>query len=274
MASDGPSDIQARPGRKKKDPNDKSDNNDPYHAGYFAFAAPEMTEKARKHGCQNAIQIIKAGENDKISLEELDTFKLTWNPGRKGLAYDLIQAPFSAKDTVLTRKQLANTLILNRRAAECIIDFSPDLLWRDILLRICSEAGCGNKDVRERFCLNGCHADKATFTKRISAALGQKQTQGKSKGYAAGEWEFYEASGEDFKNYIEFFGKRSTTRNMKVGLKRRYADGGGTEDNQSKYKRPTVEDDDAGSIVVSDDAEGEDDAVSAQDSDALDMMSD
>ncbi|QIW97999.1 hypothetical protein AMS68_003517 [Peltaster fructicola] len=285
QSSDGPIEAQPRPGRKKKDPNDKSESNDPYHAGYFAYATAEIEDKWKPLGYHNPDYVLRAAEADKLTLDELETIKLCWNPGRKGLTYDLTQAVFSARDTVLTRRQLAKTPILTRRAAECIIDFSPDYLWRDILLRICSEAGCGNKDVRERFCLNGCHADKATFTKRISAALGQKQTQGKTKGYAQGEWEFYEASGEDFKNYIEFFGKRSTTRNMKVGLKRRYGSNAADGTARDEEGKPLEADADIGSssmsIAPSDDAvmedaeqEPNDDAVSAQDSDALDMLSD
>lgn len=299
-AEDGSSDALGgvKRGRKKRDPNDKSDNSDPYHSGNYAFATPEAEKLALQYSSTTPDAAIDAGEADELPLEVCADIKICWNPGKKGSTQDLLQAAFSVKDAVLTRKQVARTPILTRRAAECIIDFCPDMLWRDMLLRICSEAGCGNKDVRDRFCLNGCHADKATITKRISAALGQKQTQPKAKGYGPGEYDFYEGNGEDFKNYIEFFGKRTTHRHMKVGGKRRLSSmaaeaSGGEDESGVRLKRAKTEDTITSGVLSSeaegdadmdedvddeddvlDGGAGDDEAVSAQDSDALDAMSD
>ena len=115
--------------------------------------------------------LIEAGETEKLPLDKLSLIKICWSPGKKGNSQDLEQAVFSVRDTVMTRKMLATTPILTRRAAECIIDFCPDLLWRDILLRILSEASYSNKEIRDRFCLNGSWSDRATIAKRLGAAL-------------------------------------------------------------------------------------------------------
>ena len=129
---------------------------------------------------------------------------------------DLQQVRFAVRDTVITRHQLANTPILTPRAAECIIDFCPNLLWHGTLLRILSEAGWGNKDVRDRFCRNGCYCDKATITKRVSSALGQKQQQTPSLPEPAADVQSptledlsaYDENVKAFGHYIDFFGKR------------------------------------------------------------------
>lgn len=170
------------------------------------------------------------------------------------------------------------------------------MLWRGMLLRIASEAGLGNKDVRDRFCYNGCYCDKATITKRISAALGQKQIQPKSRGYLDGELEWYDENVKDFTNYIDYFGKRSTHRNMlkiqmqneRRALKQRERDeahkDSGDEQEQGPSKSRKDED---GDEIMEDDVDGDGDedghesdasddsnAVSIQDSDILDKMED
>jgi hypothetical protein len=76
------------------------------------------------------------------------------------------------------------------------------------------QAHCSKQQVRDRFCGNGCYCDKATITKRISAALGQKQIQPKAKGYTMDEWTWYDDNVRDFSRYIDFFGKRTSHRNM------------------------------------------------------------
>jgi hypothetical protein len=126
-------------------------------------------------------ELIQAGRSGQIELGALADITICWSPGKKGNQKGLKQAPFSVKDSVVTRNQLSNTPFLNRRAAECIIDFCPDLLWREILLRILSEGSYTNKDVRDRYCLNGCFSDRATVAKRLSAAMGKESNAPKSK---------------------------------------------------------------------------------------------
>lgn len=278
---------------------------DPYHSGAFAFASDEDEQKAADMGFKTPDDAIEAGRIGKLAPEDQAKLKICWNPGKKGMTENLEQVKFSVKDTVATRKQLDEVKILTHRAAECIIDFCPDLLWRGMLLRICSEGGHGNKDVRDRFCYNGCYCDKATITKRISAALGQKQQQPKSKGYGTGEWEWYEENVKDFAKYIDYFGKRSSHRNMlKIqmqGEKRKAKEreraekedakdsgSGGEESSLRKpRKRAKVDDgkdtDDAAAdtdaMDVDEDgheSDGSEDsnAVSVQDSDILDKMED
>lgn len=172
-------------------------------------------------------------EESRLTLDECGDITICWNPGKKAITQDLEQARFSIKDTILTRQQLAQTPVLIKRAAECIVDFCPDMLWRGMLLRIASEAGYGNKQVRDRMCLNGNYCDKATITKRIGSALGQKQQapakrakkvidpasspqpgEEKIKGYTKGEEEYYNENVEDFGNYVSFFGHRASHRSQ------------------------------------------------------------
>ncbi|SMQ46111.1 unnamed protein product [Zymoseptoria tritici ST99CH_3D7] len=201
--------------RKKREGRPKGETGgDPYHSGNFAYVGPEDEAIAKKLGYELPDDLLDAAEEGKIDPDVQATIKICWNPGKKGMTENLEQGKFSVRDTIATRKQLDERPILTRVAAECIVDFCPDMLWRSMLLRITSEAGYGNKDVRDRFCYNGCYCDKATITKRISAALGQKQTQPKSKGYQPGEWEWYDENVKDFSKYIDFFGMRTSHRNM------------------------------------------------------------
>lgn len=277
---------------------------DPYHSGAFSFASKEDEQKSVELGYKSPDEAIEAGVQGKLAKEDQAKIKICWNPGKKGMTENLEQVKFTIKDTVVTREQVENIKILTKGAAERIIDFCPDLLWRGMLLRICSEGGYGNKDVRDRFCYNGCYCDKATITKRISAALGQKQQQPKSKGYGNGEWEWYEENVKDFAKYIDYFGKRTSHRNMlKIqmladkrktsirdhGEKETKESGSGGEGPSSEppSKRAKLDDgkntDDAAAdtdaMDVDEDgheSDGSDDsnAVSIQDSDILDKMED
>ena len=187
-------------------------------------------------------------EEGTIPIEEVADLMVCWNPGKKAMTQDLEQGSFSIKDSIVTRQQLAMTPILIKRAAECIVDFCPDLLWRGMLLRITSEAGYGNKQVRDRMCLNGNYCDKATITKRIGSALGQKQQQSGSRRLkpvqepsegpmlASQSGEKFKASNNpdevyynenvlDFGDYVYFFGHRTSHRSQlqmnQTGLKRK-----------------------------------------------------
>lgn len=235
-------------------------------------------------GMRSVDELIEAGMEDQIPLDDLFRIKICWSPGKKGNCQELEQGTFSVKDTVITRKMLAKTPILTHRAGECIIDFCPDLLWRDILLRILSESGFSNKDIRDRFCLNGSFSDRATVAKRLGAALGKDTNPPRGKGKeAAADW--CETNRDDFDNYQAFFGKRPPARRTAQGRKKaREGKAGigedGTPSKADDDKKPSklsldgAADDD----ILDEDSEvsedGEDDAVSLQDSDDLDAMSD
>lgn len=177
---DGSDDESKKPEGEEQKTARKNANigGDPYYSGNYSFATEADLAKALALQRRTPDEIIEAAQENKIDWDLCKDIYICWNPGKKGLTQDLEQAKFRIYDTLITRKQLKDTPILDRRAAECIVDFCPDLLWRETLLRIVSEAGYGNKDVRDRFCYNGCHNDKATVTKRIAAALGQKQIAG------------------------------------------------------------------------------------------------
>lgn len=289
---------------------------DPYHSGNYSFATAEDAQKAAQIQANNPDELIAAAEGGSIDWSVCRGIMICWNPGKKGTAENLIQASFRVYDTLVTRRQLHAAKVLTRRAAECIIDFCPDMLWRETLLRIVAEGGMGNKDVRDRFCFNGCYADKATITKRIAAALGQKQTHGKAKDrppvsesankkrrgpnaqplgerWQPGEEDYYACNGEDFDNYIRFFGKRQSARSqlklsaLPAGTKRKdYERDDEDEDGELKRAKTQetngTEGESSGIDFGLDTADDEDardedeegDEVSAQDSDILDAIDD
>lgn len=199
---------------------------DPYHTGSLCFATTEDVEKARAFvGANTPNEVIEAVQAGQVTLDTAGKINICFAPGKKGIAQELEQAQFSVRDTILTREQLAHTPILTMRAAECVIDFCPDLLWREMLLRITSEGGIGNKSVRDRMCLNGNYCDKATITKRIGAALGQKQqtapsrknqNEAQSSERIKGEEEKYEINSDDYTNYMAWFGHRSSHRSISL----------------------------------------------------------
>ena len=267
---DGASDAEKpkKKSRKRGSPGVKGSDlstSDPYHSGHFAWATDEDQQRALALGRKAPDEIIDSAKNAEVPLDACATLKMCWNPGKKGITQDLEQARFSVKDHLLTRQKLAKTDVLTHRAAACIVDFCPDLLWRGMLLRIASESGLGNKDIRDRMCLNGNYADKATITKRIGAALGQKQQQStekrrkkkeavrtaeeedvpaeKTRGYAKGETQFYNTNVEDYKNYVDYFGKRTSHRNQlkikPVGRKRKAIEVFGEEDSDAEGRSRT-----------------------------------
>jgi len=286
---------------------------DSYYSGNFCFYSQTDQQKALVLQRSAPDQILDAAEAGDIDWDICKEIYVTWNASKKGQTEQLTQAKFRLYDTLITRQQLRSRPILTRRAAECITDFCPDMLWRETLLRMASEAGYGNKDVRDRFCYNGCWADKATFTKRIAAALGQKQNNSykpkkdvgaedeeavskqNSKRYGEGELEWYEQNDRDYNNYIAYFGKRSGYRNLSNVLradKKKWVDGpeegsseAGPASNRGKSEvaetRTTAsqvveggEMDVEGSEEKGEEENDDKDAVSEQDSDILDEMSD
>lgn len=252
-------DKRAQRSRQQKEakPNKSEMQGDPYHSGNFAFATPADQEKAKKLKAKTPDEIIAGAEAGTIDWNLCKDIMICWNPGKKGTTQELEQAVFSIKDTLVTREQLARTPVLTVRAAQCIIDFCPDILWREVLLRMIAEAGLANKDVRDRFCLNGCYCDKATITKRVTAALGAKQelnsARNKKKakevaaakakgsaapkkktrkghksmdetkvgGYAPGEYEWFGDNAYDWENYRDFFGNKKARKGLKAGNKRK-----------------------------------------------------
>lgn len=283
--------ARRKPGGRKKARGDAG--SDPYHSGNFAFASQQDQDLASSMGKRTVDELINAGMTDEISLDDLFRIKICWSPGKKGNCENLKQVKFSVRDTVNTRKMLDQTPILSHRAGECIIDFCPDLLWRDILLRILSEATFSNKDIRDRFCLNGSFSDRATVAKRLSAALGKDTNPPRGKGKeAALDW--CETNRDDFDNYQAFFGKRPPARRTAQGRKNSkliLGRGAVDEDNSSPLKSASQGegnkkkikfsigmdgacDEEPSALEESDDSDGQDDAVSLQDSDDLDAMSD
>ena len=296
-----------KPGGRK--PSDKSGGNtsDPYHSGHFTFVDQEGMNLALQYGKKTPDEVMEAAEEGAISLEECGKMMICWNPGKKGHTEELEQGQFSVRDNLLTRQQLATTPILTRRAALCIVDFCPDLLWREMLLRIISEAGYGNKEVRDRMCYNGNYCDKATITKRIGAALGQKQVQSntkrrkkeagegegeadvegseKPKGYSQEEEDYFQHNLANHKKYMAYFGQRNSHRGQfGFAAKRKVAvdenedgsgESGAEEESNHVGKDEDAEMEGMGDIEEETEDEGTNsDAVSVQSDTILDEMED
>ena len=273
---DGDKSDRKKGGRKKMQFSE--DRSDPYHSGNFAFASAGDQQLASTMGKRTPDEMIQAGEDDEIELDELASIKICWSPGKKGNSQELEQGIFSVRDTVITRKKLLETPILNHRAAECIIDFCPDLLWRDVLLRMLSEGNFSNKEIRDRFCLNGCFSDRATVAKRLGAALGKDTNPPRKKGDDPRD--YCEINRDDFDMYQAFFGKRPPARRV---IKQHRKDESDDESSPVKkqktsHKKVTFKMEEETSTSPSlGSAKPEDkdaDAVSIQDSDDLDAMSD
>lgn len=274
---DGDGGERKKGGRKKMEFSE--DRSDPYHSGNFAFASAEDQQLASTMGKRTPDELIQAGEADEIPLDELARIKICWSPGKKGNSQELQQGIFSVRDTVITRKKLDETPILNHRAAECIIDFCPDLLWRDVLLRMLSEGNFSNKEIRDRFCLNGCFSDRATVAKRLGAALGKDTNPPGKKGDDPRD--YCEINRDDFDMYQAFFGKRPPARRV---IKQHRKDD--SEDvssppvkkQKTSHKKVTFkmeeETSTSPSLGSAKPEDKDEDAVSIQDSDELDAMSD
>ena len=179
--------------------------------------------------------LMQAGNGGSIELRYLDVIQICWNPGKKGLTQKLQQVSFSIKDSLVTRKQLSTTAVLTKEAAECVIDFCPDLLWDNVLLRITSETQLRNKEVRDRMCMNGNYLDKATITKRIGSALGQKQNTSPA---AESSEEQYMQNVEDYSNYQLFFGKGPCMRKTRLVQSEKRLAGAEDGDSSAAGSRP------------------------------------
>lgn len=258
---------QDKPKRQKKEPKNADAVPNDYHSfGNFCYATDTDSFKARALEKSSAVlgpltlsakpsveELMEAADLGQINIDMLDGIQICWNPGKKGLTQDLEQVNFSIRDSLLTRKQLSMTPILTREAAECIIDFCPDLLWKDLLLRITSETSLRNMEVRDRMCMNGNYMDQATITKRIGSALGKKQDKKNNDGPE--EDNYYAQNAEDMDKYQRFFGKVLSTRKSWAGQSGR-SKRNGTEDADSSASgsRPGSSGSDRSTILLMTDA--------------------
>lgn len=198
---------------------------------YYSFATEADRQKALQDlKCRTPEEVMDKYFRKLVSLDICAGIKICWNPHKKGLTQHLTQVRFSVKDSVMTKEQIEHMPILSRTAALRMIDFAPNMLWKAMLLRTTSEGGVLNSEIRERMCDNGNYLDKATITKRIGTALGQKQQQsvtritkrkleamksGKIDGYGPGEEDFMHENTHDYDNYMIYFGRKITHREAK-----------------------------------------------------------
>lgn len=211
----------------------------------FSYAAEIDSHKARALKVQQQYtwlpdsptveDLLRGGIDGSIELKFLDIIHICWNPGKKGHTENLQQVKFTVKDTLVTRKQLSEIPVLTKEAAECIIDFCPDLLFDNMLLRITSETQLRNKEVRDRLCMNGNYLDKATITKRIGSALGQKQVASPRAGASE---ETYKQNVDDYSDYQNFFGKGPSMRKTRLDQSNKKLAGAHDGDSSAVESRP------------------------------------
>ena len=142
----------------------------------FAFATKTDEKDAiaicAAHSLQASIEtILQAAEDGQIPLASCGHIKIRLNPAKNGGIENLDQIQFTIRDSVLTRQRVTSTPILTGAAAMGIIDYCPDLLYRNTLLRITAEAGWCCSDIRTRVALNGMYLNKAAIYSRTAAAL-------------------------------------------------------------------------------------------------------
>lgn len=105
--------------------------------------------------------------------EVLMNIEVAHDPGDSILA-NLDRPRITIMDIARTRLQLLHVRVLTKRAAECLIDFCPDLLNTYRLLQVVSETDFGNTSVQIRLGYNGSMLSDSTITKRVSATLGRE----------------------------------------------------------------------------------------------------
>lgn len=210
---------------------------------YYSFVSQEDKQRALALGCNTPEEVVAIWDRQRDPALQLDSdfklvakwgkdllmpkhvamIKICWSPGKGGRTASLEQAVFTIKDHIYTWSQIKQRPILLEQAAVRILDFCPDKVNKEILLRISAEGGLSNTAIRNRLCENGCYVDKATITKRIGATMGQKQQQhptrmgkngvtvqdtDKVKGYAPGQNDYYTMNSQDYNNYMLYFGRK------------------------------------------------------------------
>ena len=197
-------------------------------------------------------ELMQAAEKSPTSIDLLNGINICWSPAKAGVNQELQQITFSVRDTLRTRQKLATTPILTNEAAECVIDFCPDLLWRDMLLRIISETSFRNQELHNRMCENGNWIAVSSITKRIGHALGWKQGKSKTPEDADDEDDvFYRQNVVDLEKYQNFFDKYKSHRKAAIvkSRKSKARDGTETPTSSASGSRPGSSGSD-GSVVV------------------------
>ncbi|KAF2154211.1 hypothetical protein K461DRAFT_312163 [Myriangium duriaei CBS 260.36] len=144
-----------------------------HFSGRLDFADDEQEAKFRALRKYLSIEdAIKAAMVNPFD-EALKNIEVAHDPGDSLL--DNLHLPrISIMDIARTRLQLYHTRIFTDRAAECLIDFCPDLLTNYMLLQVVSETKFGNTGVQIRLGQNGSMLSDSTITKRVSAALNRE----------------------------------------------------------------------------------------------------
>lgn len=149
--------------------------------------------------------------------EALKEIEVAHDPGDSLL--DNLQLPrVSIMDIARTRLQLQHVRVFTDRAAECLIDFCPDLLTNYQLLQVVSETKFSNTQVQIRLGHNGSMLSDSTITKRVSAALNREYDKRGAAEAARKNPEFKKTNRDMYAKY-----KAWRAQKRQTGVQERYS---------------------------------------------------
>ena len=267
----------------------------PWDKDYYSFVDEQDRHRASELRATKPEEVMTMWEKKEVTDAQCAEIKICWNPNKGGRTDELEQASFSIKDHCVTRRQVLESTMLTHMAAIRILDFCPNMAWRDTLLRMTSEGGLSNGFIRNRLCWNGNYGDKATTTKRVGSALGQKQTTHvtrtpktsysateKVNGYGPGQTEFWLKNSDDYDHYMSWWGRPIPHRKL-LAMKKRPAPADAAEGPARKRSKTgesaaspetIVSSDGPESVVDTEATEEEEEEEEVNDDDAVSVQSD
>ncbi|KAF2228229.1 hypothetical protein BDZ85DRAFT_255624 [Elsinoe ampelina] len=196
----GPIPLAVRPDNKRPK-NKKSGLADQreHFSGRLAFADQENWEKFQILPYNTIEEAIEAAMTDPFD-KNLMSIEVTHDPGDSILS-DLDLPRISIMDIARTRLQLFHIRVITKRAAECMIDFCPDLLLGFRLMQVVSETDFGNTGIQFRLGYNGSMLSDSTLTKRISSAVALEHNKTRAAEANKADKDFHK---EHRKNYNKY----------------------------------------------------------------------
>ncbi|KAG8627013.1 hypothetical protein KVT40_004496 [Elsinoe batatas] len=196
----GPIPLAVRPDNKRPK-NKKSGLADQreHFSGRLAFADQENWEKFQTLPYNTIEEAIEAAMADPFD-KNLMSIEVTHDPGDSILS-NLDLPRISIMDIARTRLQLFHIRVITKRAAECMIDFCPDLLLGFRLIQVVSETDFGNTGIQFRLGYNGSMLSDSTLTKRISSAVALEHNKTRAAEANKADKDFHK---EHRKNYNKY----------------------------------------------------------------------
>ncbi|KAF4550209.1 Hypothetical protein D9617_18g034000 [Elsinoe fawcettii] len=188
--------------------------------------------------------------------DDLKTIEVTYDPG-DSILKDLDLPRISIVDIARTRLQMLHIPIITIRAAECIIDFCPDLLIGFRLMQVLSESSFSNNTIQLRLGYNGSMLSDSTLAKRITTAIATEHNKTRAAAAHKKDNDYHK---EHRKNYIKYktwrtwkrenSNPRPSTFNL-VEAARKYANGQEDRDAIAKQLKSSSKRKSDGSMTTS-----------------------